>query len=222
MLIPNHPADERLSGLAFDDPDAASDAKLADHVASCERCTDAVGELRALRTSLAELPDLQPPRPLRLLPEVTEEPLADDLAYGWARRFFAPVLTAGVALAMVGLVGTAMPAFQGMASSAFQNVATELSGDGAPAERASGEVTPAGSSAQEPVASSADTDGSTAPGVMGGEASGNDSGAAEEPGDEEIAIEAGARPIWPMILFAGVALIVAAALMRWILAPRPS
>jgi hypothetical protein len=32
----------------------------------------------------------------------------------------------------------------------------------------------------------------------------------------------GARPIWPMVLFAGVALVVAAGLMRWILAPRPS
>jgi hypothetical protein len=219
MLIPNHPADELLSGLAFDDPDVASDAALADHVASCERCTDAVQELRALRTSLAELPDLQPPRPLALLPEVADEPgPADDRAFGWARRFFAPVLTAGVTLAMVGLVGTAMPAFQGMASGAFQNVSNELSGGGAPEERASGDA----AAGEQPVAASSEADASSAPGVMGGEATGNDSEAAEEPADEEMAIETGARPIWPMVLFAGVALIVAAVLMRWILAPRPA
>jgi hypothetical protein len=28
------------------------------------------------------------------------------------------------------------------------------------------------------------------------------------------------RPIWPMVLFTGVALMVAAVLLRWILVPR--
>ena len=72
MLIPNHPDDERLSALASGDPEAAADAALTEHVASCIRCTDTVAELGALRASLAELPDLQPHRPLQLLPPVAE------------------------------------------------------------------------------------------------------------------------------------------------------
>jgi hypothetical protein len=28
------------------------------------------------------------------------------------------------------------------------------------------------------------------------------------------------RPLWPMLIFAGVAIMIAAALLRWILAPR--
>ena len=72
MLIPNHPDDERLSALASGDPEAAADAVLTEHLATCIRCTDTVAELGALRASLAELPDLQPHRPLRLLPPVDE------------------------------------------------------------------------------------------------------------------------------------------------------
>ena len=119
MLIPNHPHDERLSALASGDPEAVADSVLSEHVASCHRCTDTVAELGALRASLAELPDLRPHRPLQLVPPVTEpSPSRVDGVGGWARRFFAPVLTAGAALAMVGLVGTTAPLLGGMASQA--------------------------------------------------------------------------------------------------------
>ena len=70
MLNFNHPDDERLSALAFRDTDASTDTSLTAHVSSCDRCTDLVNELGALRASLAELPDIQPSRPLRVLPEV--------------------------------------------------------------------------------------------------------------------------------------------------------
>ena len=70
MLIPNHPHDERLSALASGDPEAVADSALSEHVASCVRCTDTVAELGALRAALAEMPDLQPHRPLQLLPPV--------------------------------------------------------------------------------------------------------------------------------------------------------
>ena len=69
------------------------------HVSSCVRCTGLVEELGALRASLAELPDLRPHRPLRLLPEVEPSARRVDRLGGWARRLFAPVLTAGAALA---------------------------------------------------------------------------------------------------------------------------
>src|SRR5687768_2534003 len=103
MLNSNHPDDERLSALASRDTDATADTSLTAHLSTCDRCTDLVNELGALRASLADLPDLQPMRPLRLLPAADEVPGADRIG-GWARRFFAPILTAGAALAMVGLV----------------------------------------------------------------------------------------------------------------------
>src|SRR5688500_18457058 len=120
MLIPNHPDDERLSALASRDDEAMADTKLTSHVATCPRCTDLVSEIGALRVSLAELPDLAPHRPLRLLPPVADAPVADaPVADGgsWVRRLFAPAMTAGAALAMVGLIGTTAPLLGGMASS---------------------------------------------------------------------------------------------------------
>jgi hypothetical protein len=124
MLIPNHPDDERLSALASGDTDATADASLTGHVSSCIRCTDLVDELGALRASLAELPDRAPSRPLRLLPPVEDDASRVDRLGGWARRFFGPVLTAGAALALVGLVGTTTPAFR--AETVFQDVGSDL------------------------------------------------------------------------------------------------
>ena len=224
MLIPNHPDDERLSALASRDDDATADAALTSHVSTCVRCTETLTELGALRASLAELPDLVPSRPLRLLPPVADAPAAGSQR-GWIRRLFAPAMTAGAALAMVGVIGTASPAFQGMASSG---------GDSA-LEAAGGEE-PASSFAQVMRSS----DAYQQPG-QGGEPA----GAEESP--EDASVDSGGRPLaressdqfavgegdddgrttlpaerspWPMVLFTGVALMVGAALLRWILVPR--
>ena len=134
MLIPNHPDPERLSALASHDGDATADAALTSHVSSCARCTSLVSELGALRASLADLPDIAPARPLQLLPPVADEPASAGAA-GWLRRLFAPMLTAGAAIAMVGLVGTTAPIFSGMASSGqqFMNVGENLEGAEQPA-----------------------------------------------------------------------------------------
>jgi hypothetical protein len=215
MLIPNHPDDERLSALASHDTDAAADRSLTDHVSSCMRCTDLVSELGALRASLAALPDLTPSRPLQLVPGVEASPAAVDQAGSWARRLFAPFLVAGATLAFVGLVGTALPAFSGMASSGASSFL--------------------GGAQSAPSAAEA-------PALGGGEATASDGQergvadhASEEPqasaqdgvterGDGTVADAAGGagieRSIWPMLLFAGIALMIGALLMRWILAPR--
>jgi hypothetical protein len=218
MLIPNHPHDERLSAMASGDPEALADSLLSEHVALCQRCTDTVAELGALRASLGELPDLPPNRPLRLLPPVTDVPPARVDGVGtWARRIFAPVLTAGAALAMVGLVGTTAPLLGGLAGQA----------DSAPLEGGADMAAPQASS-EDDTASELDT-------YVGSELTGGaDSGTALEPGaeaqsgedSERSALEtqdatvSAERSIWPMILFAGVAVMIAAALLRWILAPR--
>ncbi|HJP71359.1 MAG TPA: hypothetical protein VJ975_06535 [Candidatus Limnocylindria bacterium] len=229
MLIPNHPADERLSALAFGDTDATADTSLTGHVSTCIRCTDLVNELGALRASLAELPDISPSRPLRLLPPVEAQGSTADRLGGWARRFFAPVLTAGAALALVGLVGTTTPAFQG--ESIFQDAGSELSAQAsmaleAPAADGGGALGGATAPSAEPEAAGGEalsgTDAVT-PAESNVEralsATGDDYQDADEGAGTSTPAPAERSP-WPMILFTGVALMVAAALLRWILAPR--
>jgi hypothetical protein len=243
MLIPNHPDDERLSALASRDSDATADATLAAHVSSCIRCTGLVNELGALRLALADLPDLAPSRPLQLVPPVDADHAVDRVG-GWARRFFAPVLVSGAALVLVGVVGTAGPAFSGMASSGQAGAAPEAA-VASSAERENGAPAAAASqpAAQEYVGASdmAASPGAAAGGGASGsararatdevntfesdgglaavDAPGSDESDREETSSAQTDLEASRSP-WPMVLFAGVALIVAALLMRWILAPR--
>ena len=228
MLIPNHPHDERLSALASGDPEAVADSVLSGHVASCHRCTDTVAELGAMHAWLAELPDLRPHRPLQLIPPVADAPRADRVG-GWARRFFAPVLTAGAALALVGVVGTTttlLPAAQ-----------SDSGGDDAAAglEQEMFQATEEASPSQDRVVTGAAQ--SADPMSLGEDGAGDGAEAeapAAEPGEspadaarqdndgtgaETFAFSAD-RPVWPMLLFAGVALMIAAVLLRWILAPR--
>jgi hypothetical protein len=104
MTTRAHPDPERLAALAGADPDALSDRELIAHLADCAACDGQVRDLRVLRTALAELPDLVPSRPLRLLPPVAEP----RPAAGWRiafRRAFAPLAVAGMVLLLVGGVG---------------------------------------------------------------------------------------------------------------------
>lgn len=228
MLIPNHPDDERLSALASRDDDAAHDAALTSHVSTCDRCTEILTELGALRASLAELPDLAPGRPLRVLPPVADAPAAGS-AGGWIRRLFAPAMTAGAALAMVGVIGTAGPVFQGMASSAGDSL--EAAGD---EDAASSSVAVLRSSAADqeaepdrgaPAAAgespeAGEADGLDRPLASEAPAASQEHVALGEEGGGERALLSAERSPWPMVLFTGVALMVGAALLRWILVPR--
>ena len=238
MLNQNHPDDERLSALASRDTDATADATLTAHVTSCDRCTELVNELGLLRVALADLPDLRPSRSLQLVPPVEADHAVDRLG-GWARRFFAPVLVSGAALVLVGVIGTASPAITGMASSgqagsapspAHEEAATAASeatasdhvalpsiAAAAPGYAEGGDASTRDTATAEPSAE-ADTF-----------ASGGELAAAGEPGTDSAeqdetanTLVESSRSPWPMVLFAGVALIVGALLMRWILAPRAS
>ncbi len=208
MLTPNHPDDELLAafaaGNAHSEADAPADPALADHLATCERCAGIVADLRFLRASLAELPDLQPHRPLRLLPPVDEPERADGLVT-WVRRLVAPVVAAGATLAIVGAVGTASPA-------AFEGVAGNFDAQGGADQAAEMEAQP-----------SVAGDRAAAPGedneIMTLATPG-----AEESGDEAADASASHLPAerspWPMVLFTGVALALGALLLRWIVVPR--
>jgi len=235
MLIPNHPHDERLSALASGETDATADATLTAHVASCTRCTGLIDELGALRAALADLPDVAPSRPLRLLPAVESAPAsAADRLGGWARRFFAPVLASGAAIALVGVIGTAAPSMSGQASGpdsggdtfgtvAQEEAAASEAAAAAPSDAAAGGAPAAAESlrsAAEPLADSGELSAVTASPMAAYEAPDRSSDE-REPASAPTTISAERSP-WPMVLFAGVALMIGALVLRWILVPRAS
>ena len=221
MLNSTHPDDERLSALASGDDDATTDAALSSHVTTCDRCTGLVDELGVLRASLAELPDLEPSRPLRLLPPAAE-PAGEAGIGAWVRRLFAPALTAGAALAMVGLIGTASPALQGLASGGGDSATGEVTGAGA--DYAAESMHDAASEA--PAGASDEANPSAAIQEFGetdGRSAAEEASAAPLVAEDDASRATGLpaeRSPWPMVLFSGVALMVGAALLRWILVPR--
>lgn len=218
MLSSNHPDDERLSALAAADPDASADASLTAHVGGCERCADIVHELGFLRSALSDLPDIAPPRPLRLLPPVEADAVSGPDRLGqWARRLFAPALTAGAALAMVGVVGTALPGLGGMASSGGQDAASTDVAQAEAADAAGAAEEDATLEFSVPSGSGDRRDGEEPPSIM--DSAEDEAQQREALGSDSDAFAAERSP-WPMVLFSGVALMIAAALLRWILVPR--
>jgi hypothetical protein len=210
MLNMNHPDDVRLSALASQDADAVADASLVRHVESCERCASMTEELGALRATLATLPDLAPPRALRLVPEAAPAGPPDRLGE-WVRKVFGPVMAAGAAIALVGMVGTVAPSFAG--SGALTAGQADMASEGAV------EVQRSSNQAAAPGGESLYSDGGPRETVEDGGAVAVE----PEPGDtdEMTPLDAAAeRSPWPMVLFTGVALLIAAALLRWIVVPR--
>lgn len=218
MLIPNHPADERLAAFADRDPEATEPA-IAEHVASCARCTGTVDELMGLQTALAAMPDIAPSRPLQLVPPVEDLSPAADRAGSWVRRLFGPILVTGAAVALVGAVGTTAPILDDMASGAGSGQGDsawlESTAAGAPADGGGAELVEPAASAARDSAASAEADP-----LVAGEDGGTDF---QESGSDEGTIAsrlATERSPWPMVLFAGIALIIGALLLRWVLVPR--
>jgi hypothetical protein len=227
MLIPNHPAEERLAALASHETDATADDRLTSHVASCKRCTTIIDELGALRSALAGLPDVAPSRPLRLLPPVEAAPTPATGGFaGWARRFFAPVLATGAALALVGAIGTA-----GMASD--PTAQTDAQGDSAAGQGVAEPAAAPSDAGRDSVFGAGEADASALP-LTSSEESGAVSGVVESAGAEEdladasdstndfstssIATEPGSP--WPIVLVAGLGLMIGALGIRWLTEPR--
>jgi hypothetical protein len=226
MTMPHpHPDDERLAAYAGGDAGALADLSLASHLASCERCRPIVDELSLLRGALAELPDLAPSRPLRLIPPI---PSPDAVTGSWLRRLTAPAMAAGAALILVGAVGIgatgAIGSFFGQAASGiFQNVGENLQGPGAPES----EVTP--------------SDNANLPGVMGSPAptSGGTKGSNDSAGSPIARHSPEASPTggdfsedrdqgspdeqpWLTLLIAGTGLFAISTALRFSISPRSS
>ncbi len=229
MLNQKHPDDERLSALASRDTDATDDATLSAHVTSCDRCTELVNELGVLRAALADLPDLAPPRPLQLVPPVGAfEPAADRVGV-WVRRFFGPILASGAALALVGVIGTAAPALQTFAPSAggapgdMEIAAPTASAASEAAAGGGGDTFAESSGSAQRDQEAQASDGSSLLHATDELAAAMPSAASVADGaDRDFGSDAlqPDRPPWPMVLFAGIAVMIGAVLARWILAPR--
>jgi len=138
------------------------------------------------------------------------------------------MLTAGAALALVGMVGTSLPALDGMASGG----AAQTGGDAA-AEELGGAAPDAADGDDRGSVDDLGTQRSVEPGAsseshaFGGEGGiedgGSDVGTAgvDEGEERRLARELPAeRSPWPMVLFTGVAVMILAALLRWVLVPR--
>lgn len=194
-----HPDDERLAAFADGTTEAAADHGLAAHLAGCPRCAAIVDDLRRLQASLAELPDLVPSRPLRLLPPVAAR--SDGRAATLARRLFAPVLVAGIALSVVGGAGgLATIASMGASGAA---PARQL----APAEeRGQPAGAPSAAASRDAVVSD---NGASAPADGGINAF-----SAPSPSQGSTLL------LWPVLLAAGLLLVGAALLLRFLRSPR--
>ena len=228
-----HPDDERLAAYAGADPEALADASLASHLTSCDRCRPLVDELSLLRGALAELPDLAPSRPLRLIPPVPAPALSGSGS--WLRRLTAPAMAAGAALILVGAVGIGATAgigslFGQAASGIFQNVGENLQGGGDPqpevaaSDSAHGPVPGAFGS---PVATSEDTKGST-DSASSGESPSERSSSGASPmatpaGTDEregLTGDSSQEQPWLTLLIAGAGLFVISTALRFSISPR--
>jgi hypothetical protein len=234
MTMPNdsHPRDERLAAYADREADALRDRALTEHLAGCARCHLVLEDLAALRAALAELPDIAPSRPLRLIPPVPAPASRGVGRAGLLRRLTAPVFAAGTGLVLIGAVG-ASGAFNGFYQAASggapeANSSADLRAtDAPPAGQASDIEYAGGSAAQEPLASSrGSTDGSTgrSPDASPGDLTG---AAASPPGKSGDPVTAApdlesvtAFPGFLALLLVGIGLIVVAAVMRFALQPR--
>jgi hypothetical protein len=219
-----HPDDERLAAYAGGDADATADASLVAHITACDRCRPLVDELTLLRGALAELPDLAPSRPLRLIPPV---PAPAATSGGWLRRLTAPAMAAGAGLFLVGAIGIgATSGYFGQAASAmFENVGSNLQGAGAPESEATASdraVTPGVQGSPAP--SSNETRG----GVV------DSSGASQSPvarfspeasptgsdATEHANRESADEQPWLTLLIAGAGLFVISTALRFTISPR--
>ncbi|HEY8921284.1 MAG TPA: hypothetical protein VIN32_01520 [Candidatus Limnocylindria bacterium] len=217
-----HPDDERLAAYAGGDSDALADSSLASHVTTCDRCGPLVDELSFLRGALADLPDLAPSRPLRLIPPVWDASAPASGPRSWLRRLTAPAMAAGAGLVLVGAVGIGATGIAGLAgkSASFgapQDAAASVS------DREVGPVAGADSPSLAPsdMRGSAGSPGSVAPQAMGSGTPATPRPTAEDNGrtDYETGSSSSEQP-WLTLLIAGIGLFGISTALRFSLSPR--
>ena len=220
-----HPDDERLAAYAGADRDALADTALVAHLTTCDRCRPLVDELSLLRGALAELPDLAPSRPLRLIPPVPA-PSTTASRGSWLRRLTAPAMAAGAAMVLVGAVGVgatgAVGSFFGQAASGiFANVGDNLSAAG----QSQREVVPAAGE-DSPSLTPDDTHGSagyersTPPRTFTASPGASPKAGSEDGRTEGLNAESSPEQPWLTLLIAGSLVFVTATALRFSISPR--
>ena len=122
-------------------------------------------------------------------------------------------MAAGAAIALVGMVGTVGPSLPGSAAlPAGEAGAPPAAESEVAAERLS--AAPAVGGVDSPYSDPQTDDGNR--GVVE-EGDGDEAGGQTDSLSEDLSAD---RSPWPMVLFTGVALLIGAALLRWILVPR--
>ena len=222
-----HPDDERLAAYAGADADALADGALAAHLTACDRCRPIVDELSLIRGVLADLPDLAPSRPLRLIPPAPAAPVSGS----WLRRLTAPAMAAGAGLVLVGAIGVgatgAIGSFFSQAGQIFANVGDNLQGAGAP------EVDATASERQgvpvpgfvSPSLTPEDTTGSngqrsTPPRTSTSSPPSTPRASSDDGKVEELNAEPSPEQPWLTLLIAGAGLFVISAALRFSISPR--
>jgi hypothetical protein len=220
-----HPDDERLAAYAGGDVDVTGDASLVAHLNTCDRCRPLVVELSLLRGALAELPDLAPSRPLRLIPPV---PAPAATSGGWLRRLTAPAMAAGAGLVLVGAIGIGATsgAFGQAASAMFESAGDNLdSGGGRQSEATASDnaYVPGPGVKGSPAASANETRGSvdSAGASTPPTAQYTPAAAPSGPDATEQANRASSdEQPWLTLLIAGAAIFVTATALRFTISPR--
>ena len=213
-----HPDDERLAAYAGADPDALADASLAAHLSTCDRCRPLVDELSLLRGFLAELPDLAPSRPLRLIPPVPA-PAETSGRGSWLRRLTAPAMAGGAGLVLVGAIGVGAVGAVGnlfgqAASGIFANVGDNL--QGVPAAGAdSPSFTPDDTNGGAEYERSTPPRTITSSPLSSPKASTDDGGKAEN-----LNYDSSPEQPWLTLLIAGAVIFVTATALRFSISPR--
>jgi anti-sigma factor RsiW len=215
-----HPDDERLAAYAGGDSDALADSSLATHLTTCDRCRPLVDELSLLHAALAELPDLAPSRPLRLIPPVPAAAVPAAGPGSWLRRLTAPAMAAGAGLVLVGAIGIgASGALTFMSSSGARPAFQEA--DASHRELSHVPAAGAPSVAPDDTRGSAGSEASVEPTTMGSSqpASATPSADAAEPTDQLTGNPSPEQP-WLTLLIAGVGLFGISTVLRFSLSPR--
>jgi hypothetical protein len=217
-MDPQHPLDERLAAYADGDADVLTDGTLRAHVAACERCALVVRDLGALRSALADLPDLVPSRPLRFVPPV-EAPAAASTGFaGLVRRLFAPALVAGAVLVVAGSVGMAAPTATALLSGkAGAAAASDMSNDSSAEGVTAGQASPPGNAYGPGSPSRAGGDSGVPVPQAGGGSSVPLSGGAS--GRDDSGATPSAPMPWLAVTIIGAAIVIASLIVRWTVLP---
>jgi anti-sigma factor RsiW len=217
-----HPDDERLAAYAGGDSDALADSSLVSHVTTCDRCRPLVDELSLLRGALAELPDLTPSRPLRLIPPVWDAATPAGRPGSWLRRLTAPAMAAGAGLVLVGAVGIGATGLAGLAGKSASLGAPEQAASASDHEF--GPITGAGSPTAAPgdALGGAGNPSSVLPRTMGSSPPASPKPSADDAAgrtDSEANNSSSEQP-WLTLLIAGAGLFGISTALRFSLSPR--